>query len=76
MQIESHPNVIVANTTHDSQTPLINALSVWPQIPDARLLIADADGHQSLIYSRCAFEAQQRFLDDPTSVSTTTLCPN
>ena len=55
MQIESHPNVIVANTTHDSQTPLINALSVWLQIPDARLLIADADGHQSLIYSRCAF---------------------
>jgi len=55
LQIESHPNVIVANTTHDSQTPLINALSVWLQIPDARLLIADADGHQSLIYSRCAF---------------------
>ena len=76
LQIESHPNVIVASTTHNSQTPLINALSVWLQIPDARLLIADADGHQSLIYSRCAFEAQQRFLDGPTSVSTTTLCPN
>lgn len=73
--VGSHSNVMVASPTHDPATPLVNALSVWLQIPEARLLIADVDGHQSLILSRCAFEAQARFLDDPTSVSTTTLCP-
>ena len=76
LNIGSHANVMVANSTHDSQTPLVNALSVWLQIPDARLLIADVDGHQSLIHSRCAFEAVARFLDDPKSAATTTLCPN
>jgi pimeloyl-ACP methyl ester carboxylesterase len=76
LQVGSHPNVMVANGTHDPPTPLINALAVWLQIPEARLLIADVDGHQSLPFSRCAFEAQLRFLVDPTSVSTTTLCPD
>ena len=74
LQIGSHPNVMVASPTHDPATPLINALSLWLQIPDARLLIADVDGHQSLAWSRCAYEAQLRFLLDPTSVSGTTLC--
>jgi hypothetical protein len=76
LQVGSHPNVMVASPTHDPATPLINALSLWLQIPDARLLIADVDGHQSLAWSRCAFEAQFRFLLDPTSVSATTLCPD
>jgi hypothetical protein len=67
---------MVASPTHDPATPLINALSTWLQIPDARLLIADVDGHQSLILSACAFKAEVRFLDDPSSVSTTTVCPN
>jgi pimeloyl-ACP methyl ester carboxylesterase len=74
LQVGSHANVMVANGTHDPPTPLINALAVWLQIPDARLLIADVDGHQSLVWSRCAFEAQFRFLVDPTSVSATILC--
>ena len=74
LQVGSHPNVMVASPTHDPATPLINALSLWLQIPDARLLIANVDGHQSLAWSRCAFEAQLRFLLDPTSVSATTLC--
>jgi hypothetical protein len=65
---------MVANTTRDPATPLINALSVWLQIPDARLLIADVDGHQSVVWSRCAFETQLRFLLDPTSAPPTTLC--
>jgi pimeloyl-ACP methyl ester carboxylesterase len=76
LQVGSHPNVMVATGTHDPPTPLINAIAVWLQIPDARLLIADVDGHQSLAWSRCAFEAQLRFLRDPTSVSATTLCPD
>jgi pimeloyl-ACP methyl ester carboxylesterase len=76
LQVGSHPNVMVANGTHDPATPLINALSVWLQIPDARLLIADVDGHQTLAWSRCAFEGQLHFLLDPTSVSATTLCPD
>jgi pimeloyl-ACP methyl ester carboxylesterase len=76
LRVVSHPNVMVANNTHDPPTPLINALAVWLQIPDARLLIAEADGHQSLVWSHCAFEAQFRFLVDPTSVSATTLCPD
>jgi len=67
---------MVANPTHDPATPLINALSLWLQIPDARLLIAEVDGPQSLAWSRCAFESQFRFLLDPTSVSATTLCPD
>jgi hypothetical protein len=76
LHLGSHPNVMVASATHDPPTPLINALAVWLQIADARLLIADVDGHQSLVWSRCAFEAQFRFLLDPTSVSATTLCPD
>ena len=43
LQIGPHPNVMVASPTHDPATPLINALSTWLQIPDARLLIADVD---------------------------------
>jgi pimeloyl-ACP methyl ester carboxylesterase len=74
LRVGSHPNVMVANGAHDPPTPLINALSVWLQIPDARLLIADVDGHQSLVWSHCAFEAQLHFLLDPTSVQPTTLC--
>jgi TAP-like protein len=66
---------MVASRTHDPATPLINALSTWLQILDARLLIADVDGHQSLILSACAFKTEARFLDDSSSVSTTTVCP-
>jgi pimeloyl-ACP methyl ester carboxylesterase len=76
LQVGSHPNVMVVNATHDPPTPLINALAVWLQIPEARLLIADVDGHQALIQSRCAYEAIARFLDDPASVPPTTICPN
>jgi|HubBroStandDraft_6_1064221.scaffolds.fasta_scaffold39325_2 pimeloyl-ACP methyl ester carboxylesterase len=76
LQIGPHPNVMVASPTHDPATPLVSALSLWLHIPDARLLIADVDGHQSLTVSACAFKAAARFLDDPNSVSTTTICPN
>ena len=75
LQVGPHPNVMVASPTHDPATPLINALSVWLQIPQARLLIADVDGHQSLILSACAYKAEAKFLDDPASVSSTTICP-
>jgi pimeloyl-ACP methyl ester carboxylesterase len=71
-----YPNVLVANSTHDSSTPLVSALSVWMQIPDSRLLISDVDGHQSLIWSRCAYETVVRFLHDPASVELTTICAN
>ena len=69
-----HRNVMVSNSTHDPATPLANAVSVWLQIPQARLLIADVDGHQSLPLSKCAYEAEARFLADPGSASSTTLC--
>jgi pimeloyl-ACP methyl ester carboxylesterase len=76
LDVGSHPNVLVANPTHDPATPLVAAISVWSQIPDARLLIADVDGHQSLPFSRCAYEAQVQFLIDPTSLAPTTYCPD
>jgi pimeloyl-ACP methyl ester carboxylesterase len=76
LRVGPHPNVLVANPTHDPATPLVAAVAVWSQIPQARLLIADADGHQSWPFSRCAFEAQVRFLTDPSSLATTTFCPN
>jgi hypothetical protein len=65
---------MVANPTYDPATPLSNALSVWLQIPRARLLIAEVDGHQSWLLSRCAFDAERRFLDDTSSTPRTTLC--
>jgi hypothetical protein len=71
-----HPNVLVANPSYDPATPLTNALSIWLQIPEARLLIAEADGHQSWIVSRCAFEAELAFLLDPVSTPPVTICPN
>jgi pimeloyl-ACP methyl ester carboxylesterase len=74
LKVGPHRNVMVANPTHDPATPLANAASVWLQIPQARLLIADVDGHQSLPLSKCAYEAQARFLADPDAVSSTTLC--
>jgi pimeloyl-ACP methyl ester carboxylesterase len=76
LQVGPHPNVLVANPTHDPATPLVAAVAVWSQIPQARLLIADVDGHQSWPFSRCAFEAQVRFLADPSSLDSTTYCPN
>ena len=42
--------------------------------PEARLLIADVDGHQSLLLSKCAYKTDSRFLADPKSVSSVTLC--
>lgn len=74
LQVGAHPNVLVANPTHDPATPLVAAIEVWAQIPQARLLIADVDGHQSLPFSRCAFEAQVQFLIDPSSLPPTTFC--
>jgi hypothetical protein len=65
---------MVSNATHDPPTPLANALSIYLQIPEARLLIADTDGHQSLVLSECAYETAARFLANPKSVSSTTLC--
>lgn len=74
LTVGPHRDVMVANPTHDPATPLANAVSIWLQIPQARLLIADVDGHQSLPLSRCAYEAEARFLADPRSASSTTLC--
>jgi len=71
----SYPNVLFANSTHDSSTPIVNALSVL-QIPEARLLLSDVDGHQSLIWSRCAYQTVVRFLGDPASGEPTTICAN
>ena len=76
LQVGPQPNVLVANGTHDPATPLVAAVAVWSQIPQARLLIADADGHQVLPFSRCGFEAEVRFLTDPSSLDATTYCPN
>jgi TAP-like protein len=64
---------VVANPTYDPVTPLINAFRLWIQLPEARLLIADSDGHQS-IRSRCAFEGQLGFLLDPASAQPVTIC--
>ncbi len=75
LRVALHPNVTVANPTHDPATPLANALSVWMQIPDARLLIADADGHQSLIVSQCAYRTLLRFFRDIKAPESATLCP-
>lgn len=69
-----HPNVLVANSAHDSSTPLVSALSVWMQIPGSPLLISDVDGHQSLIWSRCAYETVVRFLRDPAAAELSTIC--
>jgi pimeloyl-ACP methyl ester carboxylesterase len=74
LSVGPHPNVMVANPDYDPATPLASALSVWLQIPRARLLIAQVDGHQSWLLSRCAFDAEWRFLDDPASTPRTTIC--
>lgn len=71
-----HPNVMVMSPAYDPATPLVNALAVWLQIPQARLLIADVDGHQAWTLSRCAFDTARRFLDEPSSTQRTTLCAN
>jgi pimeloyl-ACP methyl ester carboxylesterase len=76
LEVGSHPDVLVANPSYDPATPLTNALSVWLQIPEARLAIAEADGHQSWLASRCAFEAELAFLLDPASTPRTTICPD
>jgi hypothetical protein len=74
LRVGPHPNVLVTNNVHDPATPLTSALAVWRQIPEASLLTADADGHQTLPVSRCAFEVQLRFLDDPASTPRFTTC--
>jgi pimeloyl-ACP methyl ester carboxylesterase len=74
LQVGPHRNVMVLNATHDPPTPLANALSIYVQIPEARLLVADADGHQGLTVSKCAYETAARFLDDPEAVPSVTLC--
>jgi pimeloyl-ACP methyl ester carboxylesterase len=75
LKVGPHRNIMVLNATHDPPTPLANALSISLQIPESRLVIADSDGHQALIVSQCAYEVAARFLADPKSVSSVTLCP-
>ena len=74
LKVGPHRDVMVLNATHDPPTPFANAVSVWLQIPEARLGIADADGHQALILSTCAYENAARFFADPTSMPSITLC--
>ena len=74
MKVGPHREVMVANPTHDPPTPLTNAVSIYLQIPEARLLIADVDGHQSMLLSTCAYETDVRFLADPKSVPSVALC--
>jgi hypothetical protein len=69
-----HPGVMVSNPTHDPATPLTNAASLWQQIPLARLMIADVDGHQTLPNSKCAYEADLRFFTNPGAMPLITLC--
>jgi hypothetical protein len=66
LKVSRNARVLVSSNTHDPATPLINALAVWRQIPGARLLIADADGHQALAMSQCARDAYLRFFDRRT----------
>ena len=75
LQVGPHPNVLVANNTHDPATPLPYALSVWFQIPRAPLLIADVDGHQSMFFSQCAYENIRSFLLGK-SLPDKTMCSN
>jgi hypothetical protein len=74
LKVGPHRDVMVLNATHDPPTPFANAVSVWLQIPEARLGVADADGHQALILSKCAYENAARFFADPKSVPSITLC--
>ena len=76
LHVGPHPNVLVANGTHDPATPLVAGVTVWAQIPQAKLLIADVDGHQVLPFSQCSFEVMLQFLVDPSSLATTTFCPD
>jgi pimeloyl-ACP methyl ester carboxylesterase len=75
LHVEQAANVLVGSNTHDPATPLINALSVWRQLPGADLLEADTDGHQGLVMSSCAADAYLGFLDDPSSLPPLTECP-
>lgn len=74
LTVGPHANVMVASPAYDPATPLSSALAVWLQIPQARLLIAETDGHQSWLLSQCAFDAERRFLDNPSSTQRTTIC--
>ena len=74
LRVGWHPNVMVANPTRDPSTALPNALAVHQQIPGSVLLLADVDGHQTLVRSQCSFDAMMKFWNDPKSVPATILC--
>lgn len=76
LQVSPQPNVLVASATYDPPTPLLNAVAVWLQIPESRLMIAETDGHQALLVSQCAFESVRDFLLDPTSAQPVNICPD
>jgi alpha/beta hydrolase fold len=76
LQVGPHPNVLVANTTRDPATPLVGALAVQAQIPESHLLVVHADGHQAWAWSRCGFEAQLGFLDNPAAAPAFGTCLN
>jgi pimeloyl-ACP methyl ester carboxylesterase len=74
LRISPHPNVLVTTATYDPPTPFVSAVSVWQQIPEARLLIAETDGHQAFNVSRCAFEFVRDFLLDPAAAQPISIC--
>jgi pimeloyl-ACP methyl ester carboxylesterase len=75
LHVGYHRNVLIANPAHDPSTALPNALAVHQQIPGSLLLVLpDADGHQALVRSQCAYGVMERFLTDPESVDSKVAC--
>jgi len=62
LDVNGAPPSLIVNSTHDSSTSYVWALSMQAQIPRSVLLTRDGDFHLSYFISPCARQAIDRYL--------------
>ncbi|NUR29063.1 MAG: alpha/beta hydrolase, partial [Catenulispora sp.] len=66
--------ILVIGTTHDPDTPYVDAVALSHTFDNARLLTFDAEGHTAFGRSACATDAVAAYLTDLTLPKVGTVC--
>jgi pimeloyl-ACP methyl ester carboxylesterase len=56
------PPIVVIGTTNDPATPLSGATALADQLPDARLVVFEGEGHTAYGRSDCVDDAVDEYL--------------
>ncbi|OLR93388.1 hypothetical protein BJP25_17395 [Actinokineospora bangkokensis] len=76
LRVTGAPPILLLSTTHDASTPLVWAQSVQRAIEGSRLLVADQDGHTTVLHSSCARTAIAAYLTEGALPAPGATCPS